>query len=439
MITRERVAGLSAHRDSETLLVLLLALAVDARRAREGAEAAASSSLVAGRATGACATARAAGHAPAGWRLGPAQGFGGLGGGNGDAALGCRLCRLVEHLKQVGRGAREGGRVRRASLMRVAHKAIGLEALLVAAAGRAAAARARVAVLEDDMLGGQRDHEAAADVGPVGGPEKKVVDDDVAAHIARPDEAHVARARATAEGEARWQVRQCVAHDGHALALEVGGRVACDHGEARGLGWKRRGAGGPYGALDVGAARAVGGDHGLDLHRAAVDAKLEAAIVKRLAAGVNRREALRALERDGAWVLFKVLALGRAKELDAVLDKEAVELGVERVEAGPGALVELDRERQLVGVLDGGERGALHGHVHGESLERVVAGRDELVRGLVGHRVDVADAVAGLHELEADVVAPVARQRLDGATSRVTHFFRCMTAVGQMTRNVTVG
>jgi len=176
------------------------------------------------------------------------------------------------------------------------------------------------------MVNRQCDHETPTDVGPVGRADDGVADDALGGHVARPDEAHVTGSDALRVAEREDGKR--VSHDGHAIALEVVGRVASDLGKARGGGGKCLGARRPGHAANVHAARALGGLDGLDFHRAAADAKRKARVVQWLAHGVDGRQPLGALERDGAGVLAKVVGLGGAKELIAVLEQELVEFGV---------------------------------------------------------------------------------------------------------------
>lgn len=342
-------------------------------------------------------------------------------------AVGGLLCGRVAAARRgnaAGRDAALGGRLLRerlldrlARLVRVAPEAVGK--LLLAAAAVARAAVVALHILKDDVVNYQRDHEAAAHVGPVGRADDGVADDALGGHVARAHEAHVA-------GSGALHVAECVdgqrvAHDGHAVAREVGGRVARDLGEARGGGRKRLDARRPDHAANVLATRTLGGLHGVDLHGAAVDAQRKARVVDGLARGVDGRQPLGALERDGAGVLAEVVGLGGAEKLVAVLEQELVELGVEIVEAIPDALVDLDGKHELVGRVDGGERGALKRHLGRVGAKRRLVRGDELERGLGGHRVDIADAVARLHELEADVTRPHRRQRLDNAR-RPAHF-----------------
>jgi len=82
--------------------------------------------------------------------------------------------------------------------------------------------------------------------------------------------------------------------------------------------------------------------------------------------------------------------------------------------------------------VDAAEGRALKGHFGRKSAQRGLAHRNELERRLSGKRVDIADAVARLHELKAHATAPCRRQRLDN-TRRPAHFFLCVTTVGQLT------
>lgn len=138
-----------------------------------------------------------------------------------------------------------------------------------------------------------------------------------------------------------------------------------------------------------------------------------------LAHRVDRREALCALERDGARVLAQVVRLDGPKKLSAVLEQELVKEVVEFVETLPHALVHLDGERELVGEVDARERRALKGHLHGKALERGEVRRHKLERRSRHHRVNVADAVARLHELEGHAALPCHRKVLDVGV----HFF----------------
>lgn len=316
-----------------------------------------------------------------------------------------------------------------ARLVGVAHEAVRKGGRAAVAVARAAA-RAALDVLEDEVVQGHGDHEASTHVGPVGGADDGVVDHALGRHVARAHEAHVAGARAARVAER--EDGHGVAHDGHACALEVRRRVARDLGEARGRGRQSLGARRPRDATHVRAARALRRLHGLDLHGAAVDAQGQARVVDGVPEGVEGRQPLGPLERDGAGVLEDKVALGRAEDLRGVVHDELVELLVKVVEALPDALVHHDGHGELVGGVDVLDGLALEGHARRERVERRLARGDELEGRLGRHRVDVADAIAGLHELEADAIAPLGRQRLDNA-SRPAHFFGWMTTVGQMT------
>lgn len=222
------------------------------------------------------------------------------------------------------------------------------------------------------MLRDERHGRAAAHARPVLGAELEVAQHAVLVHVAW---ANVPHARvAGCDGS----YAQRVAHDRH-LDTALLGRAG-HHREARGARRQRARARRPHDVADVAPRRAVLDGHGLDLAGAAVHAQRRVGVVDGVAVLVDGREALRALERDGARVLLDVLGLRRAEQLGAIRDEKRVKLLVEVLQRVPDLLVHLEADGQLVLCHDVLESEAVIGHARRVHLDRLVACADELER-----------------------------------------------------------
>lgn len=268
-------------------------------------------------------------------------------------------------------------------------------------------------VLKHQVVRHKRDSSATARARrPVGRANERVAQHRVLAHIPR---ANIAHARGADLGR----------YDGQRLADDRHGRVrrVRDDREARGAGRERLRARRPYDRADEAAGGAVLDLDVLNLGNAAVDAQRRKSIVDRVAVRVRGRQALGALQRDGAWVLLQVLGLSGTVELLAVLDEEVVKANVKVRERLPNRLVHLEAQRKLVLGQDVVKRRRLKGRAHEAGLERLVArGNQTKARARIRTRVDEADLVTGLGHLEANRRLPVLRQHREGREPR--HFFR---------------